>query len=109
MLDLASMVFGDFQDNIIATFGEDIGWLVGHLLLLGIAATLWLSWSNRDHIRTQSGWNKSTLTDLATIGALTLAQYVIFTGTFGFPIIASIGLAFAFSLCFRGLINTVNG
>jgi len=108
MLDLASIVFGDFQDNIVSTFGNDLGWLVGHALLLGTISLFWISWINREHIQTESGWNKSTLFDLATIAALTLVQYAIYTGNFGFAATASLGVAFVGSMTARWLINVVN-
>ena len=55
MVDLASMLFGDFQDSIVATFGETIGWVVGHGLIVGLIALIWYTWVGREHIRTQSG------------------------------------------------------
>ena len=108
MLDLASMVFGDFQDNIVSAFGNDLGWLIGHTLLLGTISLFVVSWINREHIRTQSGWDKSTLLDLATIAALTLIQYAIYTGNFGFAASASLGVAIVGSMTARWLVNVVN-
>ena len=51
MFDLASAVFGDFQDSIVATFGDSLGWVVGHALIVGTVALLWFTWTGRNHIR----------------------------------------------------------
>ena len=56
MVDFASMLFGDFQDSIVTTFGDTIGWVVGHVLIAGLVALVWYTWIGRNHIRTQSGW-----------------------------------------------------
>ncbi len=108
MFDIASAVFGDFQDSIVATFGDTLGWLVGHALIVGTAALLWLSWTGRNHIRAKSGWDKSTLFDMATVAVLTLAQYAVFTGNFGFPVLPSIGVAFAGAMFARWCVNILN-
>ena len=50
MVDLASMLFGDFQDSIVATFGDTIGWVVGHALIVGLVALVWYTWLGREHI-----------------------------------------------------------
>tara|TARA_B100000029_G_scaffold36690_1_gene34551 strand:- start:3225 stop:3551 length:327 start_codon:yes stop_codon:yes gene_type:complete len=108
MFDIASVVFGDFQDSIVATFGDTLGWLVGHALIVGTAALIWFSWGGRDHIREKSGWDKSTLFDMTTVAALTLAQYAVFTGTFGFPVGPSLGVAFGGAMFARWCVNILN-
>ena len=108
MFDLASTVFGDFQDSIVATFGDSLGSVVGHALIVGTVALLWFTWTGRNHIRTESGWDNSTLLDMATVTALTLAQYAVYTGTLGYPIGASLGVAFAGTMFVRWCVNVLN-
>ena len=108
MFDLASTVFGDFQDSIVATFGDSLGWVVGHALIVGTVALLWFTWTGRNHIRKESGWDNSTLLDMATVTALTLAQYAVYTGTLGYPIGASLGVAFAGTMFVRWCVNVLN-
>lgn len=108
MFDLASVVFGDFQDSLVATFGGSLGWLVGHALIVGTVALLWFSWAGRNHIQAKSGWDRSTLVDMATVAALTLAQYAVFTGNFGFPVGPSLGVAFAGAMLARWCVNVLN-
>ena len=108
MFDLASAVFGDFQDSIVATFGDSLGWVVGHALIVGTVALLWFTWTGRNHISKESGWGRSTLLDMATVTALTLAQYAVYTGTLGYPIGASLGVAFAGTMFVRWCVNVLN-
>ena len=108
MFDLASAVFGVFQDSIVATFGDSLGWVVGHALIVGTVALLWFTWTGRNHIRKESGWGRSTLLDMATVTALTLAQYAVYTGTLGYPIGASLGVAFAGTMFVRWCVNVLN-
>lgn len=108
MLDLASAVFGDLQTSIVAVFGSNLGWFIGHALLLGSALFIWRAWSNRDHIRAKSGWNASTLFDIASILVLTLVQFFIYTGSLGYPNTASLGLAVTGALMIRWFIDVVN-
>ena len=108
MFDLASAVFGDFQARIVATFGDSLGWVVGHALIVGTVALLWFTWTGRNHIRKESGWDNSTLLDMATVTALTLAQYAVYTGTLGYPIGASLGVAFAGTMFVRWCVNVLN-
>ena len=108
MFDLASAVFGDFQDSIVATFGDSLGGVVGHALIVGTVALLWFTWTGRNHIRKESGWDNSTLLDMATVTALTLAQYAVYTGTLGYPIGASLGVAFAGTMFVRWCVNVLN-
>ena len=61
MVDLASMLFGDFQESIVATFGETIGWVVGHGLIVGLIALIWYTWVGREHIRTPVSYTHLTL------------------------------------------------
>ncbi len=35
MIDIASFVLCGFQDMIVSAFGSSLGWLVGHLIVLG--------------------------------------------------------------------------
>ena len=105
MVDLASMLFGDFQDSIVTTFGDTLGWVIGHALIAGLVALGWYSWIGRNHIRKQSGWGMSDLRDITTIIALTMAQYVVYTENFDYPEFPAMGVAFAATMLARWCIN----
>lgn len=108
MVDLASMLFGDFQDSIVATFGETIGWVVGHGLILGLIALVWYTWVGREHIRKQSGWGMSEIRDVATIIAVTMAQYVVYTSNLDYPAIPALAVAFSATMFARWCVNVLN-
>ncbi|MEO2179194.1 MAG: hypothetical protein ABGX11_03380 [Candidatus Poseidoniia archaeon] len=101
MADLASMVLGSVQDTIVEAFGATTGWLVGHLIVLGILALAVVAVQNRQHMVDHSGFGSGTFQDLAVVIALTAVQYVIFTGTFNFSESVSLGLAIISTLILR--------
>ena len=106
MVDLASSVLGGFQDSLEAAFGASMGWVVGHLILVGALALIALAIKNRDHITNQSGFSRDTLVDVTSTGAATLLLFAMFTNTFGWPLAPAlaIGLAAALSLRWHVLI-----
>jgi len=101
MADLASMVLGSVQDTIVEAFGTTTGWLVGHLIVLGIMALAVVAVQNRKHMVVHSGFGRGTFQDLAIIIALTAVQYIIFTGTFNFSENVSFWLAIISTLILR--------
>ena len=108
MVDLASMLFGDFQDSIVATFGETIGWVVGHGLIVGLFALVWYTWVGREHIRTQSGWGMPEIRDIATIIAVTMAQYIVYTSNLEYPDGPALAVAFCATMFARWCVNVLN-
>ncbi|MEK9739306.1 MAG: hypothetical protein VW438_06210, partial [Euryarchaeota archaeon] len=74
-------------DSIVATFGDTIGWVVGHGLIVGLIALVWYAWVGREHIRTKSGWGMPEIRDAATIIAVTMAQYIVYTSNLDYPAI----------------------
>ena len=108
MVDLASMLFGDFQESIVATFGETIGWVVGHGLIVGLIALIWYTWVGREHIRTQSGWGVPEIRDIATIIAVTMAQYIVYTSNLDYPDGPALAVAFSATKFARWSVNVLN-
>ena len=108
MVDFASMLFGDFQDSIVATFGDTIGWVVGHALIVGLVTLVWYTWIGRNHIRTQSGWGMPEIRDIVTILAVTMAQYIVYTGNLGYPEGPALAIAFSATIFARWCINVLN-
>ncbi len=108
MVDLASPILGAFQDNLNDAFGAEMGWIFGHLLILLVIIILWQVWSNRKHIQTQSGWSKSTLSEMAILAIITLIQVVIYVNSFTFPMVESLGLAITSTLILRWFVNVLN-
>ena len=108
MVDFASMLFRDFQYSIVTTFGDSIGWVVGHALIAGLVALVWYTWIGRNHIRTQSGWGMPEIRDIATILAVTMAQYIVYTGNLDYPEGPSLAIAFSATIFARWCINVLN-
>ena len=93
MVDFASMLFGDFQDSIVTTFGDTIGWVVGHALIAGLVALVWYTWIGRiTFVHSQVGDARNR--DIATILAVTMAQYIVYTGNLDYPEGPSLALHF---------------
>ena len=101
MIDIASLVLGDFQNTIVAAFGDSFGWAAGHIIvLLLVLSTLWII-QNRHHILNESGWGYSNLKDISVIILLTAAQYLVYVNLLGFPETASLGISFAGTMSLR--------
>ena len=101
MVDLASSVLGGFQDSLDGAFGAAVGWVAGHLILVGAVALVTLAIRNRDHIVNQSGFSRDTLVDVAATGAATLFLFAIFTNTFGWPLAPALALALVSAMSLR--------
>ena len=101
MVDIASPILGSFQDSLDGAFGTSLGWVAGHLILVGIVALIVIAIRNRDHIVNQSGFSRDTLVDVAATGAATLFLLAIFTNTFGWPLAPALALALASALSLR--------
>jgi hypothetical protein len=108
MVDFASMLFGDFQDSIVASFGDTIGWVVGHALIVGLVALVWYTWIGRNHIRTQSGWGAPEIRDAATILTVTMAQYIVYTSNLDYREGPALAVAFSATMFARWCINVLN-
>ncbi len=107
MIDLASLVLMGFQDDLVLTFGDTVGWLIGHLVLLGALTVVVVAIRERDYIFNQSGFDRSTIWDALLVVGLTLMQLQVFTSTFGFDPLASIALAVLSSFMIRWLVNVL--
>lgn len=107
MLDIASVVLGGFQDDLSSTFGDSIGWAVGHAILLIFLGVLFFGIRGRDHIINHSGVGRSEALDLGVFLLLTLSLYYINSSMFDFELGASLGLAAAASLFLRWMVTVL--
>ena len=94
MVDVASMILGEFQDSLVGVFGSSFGWLIGHLIVLSVLTLVILSIRNRDHIISESGYGSRNLAQALAVVGMTAAQYVAYTGNLGFPSTTSLILGF---------------
>ena len=101
MIDIASLILAGFQDNLVSAFGDSLGWIIGHMILiLLLILILWII-QNRERIIRESGWGYPNLVDVSVILLLTVSQYVVYTSLLDFPSTASWGLAIFWALTLR--------
>ena len=101
MIDLASPVLGGFQDSLDAAFGASVGWIAGHLIIVGSVALVVLAIRNRDHIVNQSGFSRDTIVDFSATTVATAILFAIFANTFGWPGAPALALAVVSALSLR--------
>lgn len=104
MENIASIILGEFQDDLTVLFGETLGWIVGHMILAAALVTIVLGIKERDHIIKRSGFGKSETLDLGVFLLLTLFLSYIYTNTFHFESMASLALGAASSLSLRWMV-----
>ena len=105
MVNLASIFLGDFQNSLYSAFGNSIGWVVGHLILITIISIAVIGIRKRDHVIMYSGMDVKMATDSFTIIILSAAFFWIYTTSFSFEVVPSIALAASTSLSLRWMIT----
>ena len=105
MVNLASIVLGDFQDSLSSAFGSTMGWIAGHLILVLMISITALGIREREHIMKYSGLNVRMATDSFTILILSIVIFWIYTNSFDFEAGPSIALAATTSLSLRWMVT----
>ena len=107
MVDVASMVLGDFQGSLVDVFGSSGGWLMGHLIVLSMATLIVVSIRNREHIVNESGYGRKHFSQATAVIFMTGLQYVFYTGSIGFPGTMSLVLGVTGALSAMWMINVL--
>ena len=107
MVNVASVLLGDFQDSLVDVFGSLGGWLMGHAIVLSMVALIVLSIRNRDHIVNESGYGREHFTQATAVVLMTGLQYVFYTGSLGFPGTMSMVLGITGALSALWMINVL--
>ena len=107
VVDLASMVFGEFQDELTSVFGDIIGWAIGHFILFLSLGAIILGIRERNHIINNSGLGRSHALDLCVFFLLTAVLYFVYTTIFQFESVASWALAATSSLSLRWMVTVL--
>ena len=105
MFDIAGMILGGFQTNLNSAFGDTIGWLIGHLILISILVAIVVGIRQRNHMINRSGFTRSNAVDLTVFMLMTLAFYYAYSSIIAFETAASWGIAFTSSLSLRWMIT----
>ena len=101
------MVLGDFQDSLVDVGGASGGGLMGHAIVLSVAALIVLSIRNRDHIVNESGDGRKHFSQAMAVVLMTGLQYVFYTGSLGFPETMSMVLGITGALSALWMINVL--
>ena len=107
MIDIASMVLGGFQDDLVLAFGDSMGWAVGHLILVTIAGLVVLGLRERDHIVNHSGMGRKQASDGMATLILAILLYYIYASTFEFDPTASVAISVTSALSLRWVVTVL--
>tara|TARA_B100000401_G_C52731630_1_gene683869 strand:+ start:160 stop:486 length:327 start_codon:yes stop_codon:yes gene_type:complete len=107
MSDIPSIIFGPLQEDIVIVFGESIGMLIGHLIIIAIISSIVVVFQNRRHIYEKSGFDKNTAIDIFSLLVLSIIQFIVFTSIFDFSQSASVLLSVIGSLLLRWVMYMV--
>jgi len=107
VFDLASLVLGTFQGELVSVFGDSIGWFVGHAILLAALATLVFAIRERDHVIKHSGLGRSQAIDFGVSLLLTLALFYFFSAICGFASIPSLVVGATSALFLRWMVTVL--
>ena len=107
MFDIASIVLGTFQGEIVSVFGDSIGWFVGHAILLAALATLVFAIRERDHVVKHSGLGRSQAIDFGVFLLLTMALFYFYSAICGFASIPSLVVGATSALFLRWMVTVL--
>jgi len=107
VFDLASIVLGTFQGELVSVFGDSIGWFVGHSILLAALATLVFAIRERDHVVKHSGLGRSQAIDFGVFLLLTLALSYFYSAICGFDSIPSLVVGATSALFLRWMVTVL--
>ena len=101
------MIMGGFQEDLVTVFGANLGWLVGHLIIVGVLALSVITIRDGEKILKHSGMGREMALDIAIFLILSLFLYYLFTSTYSFESTPSIFLAGASSLFVRWMVRVL--
>ena len=99
-VDFATPLLGDFSTQLEIAFGPTFGWLVGHLIILGIIAILIQSLRNTSLLTKNLEISSNKIKNFIGYGIAFLIQYQFFV-TFSFPISGAIITAISSTLLWK--------
>ncbi|MBA45055.1 MAG: hypothetical protein CMB31_00510 [Euryarchaeota archaeon] len=99
-VDFATPLLGDFSTQLEIAFGSTFGWLVGHLIILGIIAILIQSLRNTSLLTKNLEISSNKIKNFIGYGIAFLIQYQLFV-TFSFPISGAIITAISSTLLWK--------
>lgn len=105
MFDLASIMLGTFQGELVSVFGASVGWFVGHAILLAALVTVVFAIRERDHVVKHSGLGTSQAIDFGIFLLLTLSLFYFYGTVCGFASGPSLVLGAISTLFLRWMVT----
>ncbi len=99
-VDFATPLLGDFSTQLGIAFGPTFGWLIGHLIILGIIAIIIQSLRNTSLLTTNLELSSNKIKNFIGYSIVFLIQYQLFV-TFSFPISGAIITAISSTLLWK--------
>ena len=99
-VDFATPLLGDFSTQLGIAFGPTFGWLIGHLIILGIIAIIIQSLRNTSLLTKNLELSSNKIKNFIGYGIAFLIQYQLFV-TFSFPISGAIITAISSTLLWK--------
>ncbi|MFL2974726.1 MAG: hypothetical protein ACJZ42_00180 [Candidatus Thalassarchaeaceae archaeon] len=107
MFDLASIMLGTFQGELVSVFGASVGWFVGHAILLAALVAVVFAIRERDHVVKYSGLGRSQAIDFGIFLLLTLSLFYFYGTVCGFASGPSLVFGAISTLFLRWLVTTL--
>ena len=105
MFDLASIIMGSFQDDLTSVFGDSIGWLVGHAILLATLVAMVFAIRDRGHVIQHSGLGRGQAIDFGALLLLTLALFYFYSTVCEFAVVPSFVVGVPSALFLRWMVT----
>ncbi len=99
-VDFATPLLGDFSTQLGIAFGPTFGWLIGHLIILGIIAIIIQSLRNTSLLTKNLELSSNKIKNFIGYSIAFLIQYQLFV-TFSFPISGAIITAISSTLLWK--------
>lgn len=99
-VDFATPLLGDFSTQLGIAFGPTFGWLIGHLIILGIIAIIIQSLRNTSLLTKNLELSSNKIKNFIGYSIVFLIQYQLFV-TFSFPISGAIITAISSTLLWK--------
>ena len=99
-VDLAAALLGDFSNQLETAFGPTFGWIIGHLIIIGMVGILIQSFRKTNLLRKNFEISSAKVTNFIGYSIAIIFQYQIFIA-FSFPVSGAIITAVTSTLLWK--------
>lgn len=108
MVNVADPLMGEAYDTLVRAFGADVAWVLGHLAILAVLATLISVMRNWSKISEGAQLSRSHALDAFAIVLFTAIQTHYFSTTLAWPLSQAALIAVSSTLSLRWCVNVLN-